>query len=78
MSTVNNHLIKLALDNKNLPPIESVGLIIKTTLNLSIPQLAKKAGVSSQAAYTDIKGGKKCPRFRKKTKTVLGYIPWDS
>jgi len=76
LSTINKYIIKLAINNKNLPLIESIGLIIKTSLDLSISQLAKKAGVSPQAAYADIKGGKKCPRFRKKIKEVLGYIPW--
>lgn len=80
MSTIslNKHIIDLAVQNPGLPPIEATSLIFSTRLNLSIPQIAKKAGVSSQAAYVDIRGGKKCPRFRKQVENDLGFIPWDS
>lgn len=76
MSTINKHIGELANNNKNLPPVEATALIFSATLKLSIPQLATRAGVSSQAAYVDIRGGKPCPRFRNKIQEVLGFVPW--
>jgi len=83
MSTKNNIgprfkklIINTLLDTSEIPPVESFNLFLALKGKPSIPKYSKEIGVSPQAIYNDIGGGKKCPRFRNAFKKAFGDDPW--
>lgn len=71
-------LIDSLLDTPELPPIESLNLLLAIKNKGSIPDFSKQAGVSSQAIYQDVKGGKKCPKFRTAFQKVFNGVGVDN
>lgn len=77
-STFEKLLIKsIKMRSLPLPLLESVNLFFALN-GTSTRDLARRAGVSCQAAYSDIKGIKPCPRFRAEVENVTGIVPWKN